>query len=399
MEAVKLQAPPPETIGIPPSLAPHEFSRGQRHRFQITTVTADRTLQDLGLRLARALAEAEPVPERRAEWVDRFLRTLNDGTFGRPEADGGSRHAGVLYEAHFGLRELPFTITPDTGFFFPRSTHQDALNTLLVAARSGEGFVKITGEVGTGKTLLCRKFLNALDPGGFLTAYIPNPYLDPKGLLLAIADEFRVRYSQDVSQHQLLKFLNRFLLEAYARRKRVVVCLDEAQVMPLDTLESLRLLSNLETGRRKLLQVVLFGQPELDRRLAQPSIRQLKQRIAFSCGLQPLTPEETEYYLVHRLQVAGCRRPGIFARAAARRLHKASRGIPRLINILAHKAMMAAYGEGVRRIDEEHVRLAIADTESIHASVSPKDRVPGRLAALLITLLVLIGALVWGGPP
>jgi MSHA biogenesis protein MshM len=302
-----------------------------------------------------------------------------------------------MYEAHFGLKELPFTITPDTSFFFSRSSHQDALNTLLVAARSGEGFTKVVGEVGTGKTLLCRKFLAALDHKEFLTAYIPNPYLDPMGLLLAIADDFRIRYPQYVSQHQLLKLLNRFLLEAYAQKKRVVVCLDESQAMPLDTLESLRLLSNLETERRKLLQVVLFGQPELDVRLAQPSIRQLKQRIAFSCALLPLTLDETEYYIAYRLQVAGTRHPRLFSRESVRRLFKASRGIPRLVNVLAHKSLLAAFGEGTHKVTEKHVRLAVADTESIQAASPLKERLLGYLTALLIGLLILAGALVWGG--
>ena len=308
-----------------------------------------------------------------------------------------TRPPSTMYEAHFGLKELPFTITPDTSFFFSRSTHQDALNTLLVAVRSGEGFIKVVGEVGTGKTLLCRKFLAALDHREFLTAYIPNPYLDPMGLLLAIADEFRIRYPQYVNQHQLLKLLNRFLLEAYAQKKRVVVCLDESQAMPLDTLESLRLLSNLETERRKLLQVVLFGQPELDVRLAQPSIRQLKQRIAFSCALLPLTLDETEYYIAYRLQVAGTRHPRLFSHESVRRLFKASRGIPRLVNVLAHKSLLAAFGEGTHKVTEKQVRLAVADTESIHVTSQLKERLLGYLTALLIGLLILAGALVWGG--
>src|ERR1043166_4993113 len=186
-----------------------------------------------------------------------------------------------MYRAHFGLSELPFSITPDTSFFFPESSHQEALNTLLVAVRSGEGFMKITGEVGTGKTLLCRKFLAALDQHDFVSAYIPNPYLQPMTLLLAIADELGISYPQDVNEHQLIKLLTQYLIDTTANGKRVVVCLDEAQAMPIETLESLRLLTNLETERRKLLQVVLFGQPELDERLSQPSIRQLKQRNTF----------------------------------------------------------------------------------------------------------------------
>ena len=243
-----------------------------------------------------------------------------------------------MYREHFGLQDLPFGITPDTNFFFDHSTHQEALNTLLVAVRSGEGFIKVVGEVGTGKTLLCRKFLDELDRHDFVTAYIPNPYLQPMTLLLAIADELQLPYDADSTQHQMLKLLTRHLVDNYADRKRVVVCLDEAQAMPLETLESLRLLTNLETGRRKLLQVVLFGQPELDARLSEPSVRQLKQRITFACVLRPFVREETEFYLAHRLGVAGYRGPRLFSRAAVGRLHRAARGVPRLINILAHKA-------------------------------------------------------------
>src|SRR3990170_327225 len=144
-----------------------------------------------------------------------------------------------MYREHFGLQDLPFGITPDTNFFFDHSTHQEALNTLLVAVRSGEGFIKVVGEVGTGKTLLCRKFLSALDYRDFVTAYIPNPYLQPMTLLLAIADELSLSYPADINQHQLLKLLTRYLIETYADRKRVVVCLDEAQAMPLETIECL----------------------------------------------------------------------------------------------------------------------------------------------------------------
>ncbi|MEK7734445.1 MAG: AAA family ATPase, partial [Pseudomonadota bacterium] len=171
-----------------------------------------------------------------------------------------------MYRKHYRLKELPFTITPDTSFFFAHTSHQEALNTLLVAVRSGEGFIKVVGEVGTGKTLLCRKFLNALDPQEFITAYLPNPYLEPRALLMAVAEEFGLMVDPYTEQHQVLRRLNRFLIDNYAAGKRAVVCLDEAQAMPLETLESLRLLTNLETERRKLLQVVLFGKPELDER-------------------------------------------------------------------------------------------------------------------------------------
>ncbi|WP_372524062.1 ExeA family protein [Sulfuricaulis sp.] len=288
-----------------------------------------------------------------------------------------------MYGTHFGLQELPFTITPDTSFFFAHSSHQDALNTLLVAARSGEGFMKVIGEVGTGKTLLCRKFMSALDHHEFVTAYIPNPYLQPMTLLFACADELDIKYPQHVNQHQLLKLLNRYLIDTYAEGKRVLLCLDEAQAIPLETLESLRLLSNLETERRKLLQVVLFGQPELNTRLDNPSIRQLKQRVSFSCQLSPLSLSEVEFYISHRLAVAGYRGPRLFPHKVVKQIYRASNGIPRLVNILAHKALMAAFGEGARVLAERHVRMAVTDTESTQGVRSVKAKILKYLTALV----------------
>ncbi|MDO9372213.1 MAG: AAA family ATPase [Gammaproteobacteria bacterium] len=270
-----------------------------------------------------------------------------------------------MYLEHFGLREIPFTITPDTSFFYAYGSHVEALNTLLVAVRSGEGFIKVVGEVGTGKTLLCRKFLNTLR-SEFVTAYIHNPYLEPMTLLLAIADELRIKYPENINQHQLLKLLTKALIDFYAAGKRVVLCLDEVQAMPEQTLETLRLLTNLETEKRKLLQVVLFGQPELDMVLDLPSVRQLKQRIGFSYHLSPLDREGMEGYIAHRLLVAGYHGKRLFPHAVLNELFHASRGIPRLINILSHKALIAAFGQGARAIGHEHMRLAIQDTIDVH---------------------------------
>jgi len=301
-----------------------------------------------------------------------------------------------MYIKHFGLDELPFSITPDTSFLFAHSSYQDALNTLLVAARSGEGFIKVTGEVGTGKTLLCRKFLDALAVDrNFVTAYIPNPYLEPITLLLALADELRIDYEPSLNQHQLLKLLTKFLVDTYADRKRVILCLDEAQALPLETLEALRLLTNLETGKRKLLQVVLFGQPELDVRLNQKSIRQLKQRISFSCKLVPLSFDDVDYYLAHRLSIAGYRGARLFSSRAVKRLFKLSHGVPRLINILAHKSLMAAFGEGASTVEIHHVQLAAQDTESTRTIMSKVSRLIKYTAALVGALLVSVGALFW----
>jgi MSHA biogenesis protein MshM len=266
-----------------------------------------------------------------------------------------------MYNKHFGLREAPFSITPDTAFSFASSVFQEALNTLLIAVKNGEGFIKITGEVGTGKTLLCRKFLASLDPS-FISAYIPNPYLEPRTLLAALADELNLKVARDVDQHLMLKVLTLALLEFARDGKRVVVTLDEAQAMPLETLEALRLLSNLETEKRKLLQVVLIGQPELNDKLDQPSLRQLKQRIAFHYELRPLTRDEMDYYVAHRLTVAGHQGGALFTKGALLALYRASGGTPRIVNILCHKSLLLVFGEGKQQVDEKHIRLAASDT-------------------------------------
>ncbi|MES3021164.1 MAG: AAA family ATPase [Pseudomonadota bacterium] len=281
-----------------------------------------------------------------------------------------------MYTAHFGLREIPFGITPDTSYFFTSPHSQEALNTLLVAARNGEGFIKITGEVGTGKTLLCRKFMATLDDG-FVTAYIPNPFLEPRTLMMALADELEVVFSRNVNQHQLLKAINKRLLELAAQDKRVLLCLDEAQAIPVESLEALRLLTNLETEKRKLLQIVLFGQPELNRTLELDAIRQLAQRITFHYHLGPLKRDDMEYYVAHRLRVAGFTGARLFTAAAVKRLYNASGGIPRLVNILAHKSLMLCYGQGRQQVSGAHVAAAARDT------ISSKRRLwPALLAAL-----------------
>lgn len=275
-----------------------------------------------------------------------------------------------MYNTHFGLREMPFGITPDTSFFFACSNYQEALNTLLIATKNGEGFIKITGEVGIGKTLLCRKFMSTLDKG-FVTAYIPNPFLEPRTLMLALADELEIPQEKDVDQHQLLKAINHRLLVLAREGKRVVLCLDEAQAIPLETLEALRLLTNLETEKRKLLQIVMFGQPELDRKLQQEAIRQLNQRITFHYHLGQLTKDDMEFYVSHRLSVAGYTGSRLFNRGAIRALFKASGGIPRLVNILSHKALMVAYGEGKQQVVARHIDAAAKDTGAARKSTSP----------------------------
>ena len=298
-----------------------------------------------------------------------------------------------MYTAHFGLREVPFGITPDTSYFFTSPHAQVALNTLLVAARSGEGFIKITGEVGTGKTLLCRKFLATLGDE-FVSAYIPNPYLEPRTLMLALADELEVVLDKDVDQHQLLKSITARLLVLAADGKRVLLCLDEAQAIPQVTLEALRLLTNLETEKRKLLQIVLFGQPELNRHLQADSIRQLAQRLTFHYHLGPLTRDDLEFYLAHRLRVAGFTGARLFSRGAVRQLYRASGGIPRLVNILAHKALMLSFGQGKHQVSRRHMADAASDT------IANGRRVwPWLTAGVLLIAAAAAASFAWAWKP
>jgi MSHA biogenesis protein MshM len=265
-----------------------------------------------------------------------------------------------MYQAFFGLGEKPFALTPNTGFLVQLAPYQACLNMLRVALGEGEGFIKITGEVGTGKTLLCRALLNELDNQRYQVAYLPNPGLTPAGLRQALARELHVK---DTDGATVLEALQRRLIELAGAGKSTVVLIDEAQALPPETLEALRLLTNLETQQAKLLQVVLFGQPELDETLARNEFRQLRQRITFSYRLRPLDVKDTTRYLQERLAVAGYRGEPLFSPAAVRRLVRGSGGIPRLLNILAHKALMAAYGEGRRQVTSSHIRRAQLDTE------------------------------------
>lgn len=281
-----------------------------------------------------------------------------------------------MYLRHFSLREMPFAITPDTSFFYPHEGAQSALNTLVVALRSGEGFLKIVGEVGCGKTVLCRQLLSLLRDD-YRTAYIPNPDMGPDDLLAALAQELSLEIPAHATRHQVLTALRDCLLAHAESGRSVVVCIDEAQAIPLRTVESLRLLSNLETEKRKLLQLVLLGQPELDEKLSRPEIRQLLQRITFSEYLGPMLAHRVPAYLAHRLGRAAMDESTdlmVFEPAAATALAQYSGGVPRLINVLAHKCLMLAYGENLHRVTPRHVHLAAADT----AAVRPRS-IWGRL--------------------
>lgn len=272
-----------------------------------------------------------------------------------------------MYLQHFGLRELPFSLTPNTQFFLNMASYHKAYNMLMVSLANSEGFIKIVGEVGTGKTMLCRKVLNTLeeDKDNYVTAYIPNPVLSPKGLFMAFAEELNISIDQDVGHHRLLKAITEKLVEQSGANKQVLLFIDEAHAMPEQTLEALRLLTNIETEQVKLFQVVLFAQPELDVLLSQPSLRQLRQRITFSFEIEALDRDGVERYVVHRLATAGYNGPFLFSKRALDFLYRASAGIPRVINILCHKALMVAFGKGERTVQLDHIKNAAEDTEGI----------------------------------
>ena len=265
-----------------------------------------------------------------------------------------------MYEQYYGLKEKPFSLTPDTDFFYRSVTHQEALNVLLVAIKSGDGFIKVTGEVGTGKTLLCRKLLDALDEQ-YNTVYIPNPYMSSNALLDAVLAEMDI--SGNLKNDNHLFCINQYLIEAADNGKMTVIILDEAQSLSNESLEVIRLLSNLETRKKKLVQIILFGQPELDERLSETSVRQLRQRIMHAYKLQPLNESSVKSYIHHRMIAAGYRGPEIFDDKAKVLLFKISQGVPRVINILGNKAMMQSYASGDFYIGQKQIITAAIDSQ------------------------------------
>ena len=296
-----------------------------------------------------------------------------------------------MYLYHFGLRELPFTLTPNTSFYLGLAPHNEALAVLLTALKTGEGFLKVVGEVGTGKTLLCRKLLNDT-PEHFVTAYIPNPYLNPDELRRAVAVELGVKQAQRMSNQLLTQRIQSRLLELHGQGHSVVLIVDEAQALPEESLEALRLFTNLETESRKLLQVVMFAQPELDQRLAQDKFRQLRQRITFSYKLRPMTSSEVESYIQHRLSVAGYKGAALFPANVCKRLTRISKGIPRLVNVLCHKMMMLGYGEGEYMLTNKHLNMAAKDTEDTAAVSLPTAAL---IAGMGVLLAVVATAYIW----
>jgi MSHA biogenesis protein MshM len=266
-----------------------------------------------------------------------------------------------MYLEHFGLKQAPFKITPHTEFFFSGANRGSMLEALLYAVTHGEGLVKVTGEVGTGKTMLCRMLAERL-PDSVETIYLAIPSLSRDELLRAIARDLKIKH-RGLATAELLERLQERLIELHAAGRQVVVLIDEAHAMPLDTLEELRLLSNLETRESKLLQIVLFGQPELDANLGLPHVRQIKDRVTHSFRLGPLPAREVAEYIGFRLRAAGYRGPDLFSPRCSALIASASSGLTRRINIIADKTLLAAFADATHVVTRKHVRAAIEDSE------------------------------------
>jgi len=263
-----------------------------------------------------------------------------------------------MYGEYFSLKERPFSLTPDPDFLFLSESHQRALDHLLFGLESGEGFIVVTGDIGVGKTTVCRALLRRL-PERFSTAMVVNTLLTEKELLRTVLDDFGAPLP-DGTRKDLLDALNRFLLVEAEAGRRPVLIIDEAQNLAPQLLEQVRLLSNLETEKRKLLQIVLFGQKELQEKLRLPQLRQFDQRITVRATILPLDLRETSRYVQHRMSVAGASGSAFLTPAAERLLHRRSRGVPRRINQLCDRALLAACVRSAARVEREDVVRAAA---------------------------------------
>ncbi|MGZ5662344.1 MAG: ExeA family protein, partial [Usitatibacter sp.] len=285
----------------------------------------------------------------------------------------------TMYLEHFGLREAPFRITPHTEFFFSGANRGATLEALLYAITAGEGLVKVTGEVGSGKTMLCRVLMERL-PETVEIIYLAVPSLSRDEMLAAIAGDLGLE-TAGANTTKLIRLLQDKLIEIHAAGRQVVALIDEAHAMPLATLEEIRLLSNLETGTEKLLQIVLFGQPELDAHLALEHMRQLKERITHGFSLAPLPPRDVKDYLNFRMRAAGYHGPDLFGPEVLRIINEASEGLTRRINIYADKTLLAAFAAGTHSVTADHARAAVTDTQIVLSRRESPRRLAIALAA------------------
>ena len=301
-----------------------------------------------------------------------------------------------MYLEHYGLAELPFRITPHTDFFFAGAKRGATLDALIYAITHDEGIVKISGEVGSGKTMLCRVLMERL-PSQVSIVYLANPSLSREDILFALASELGIPAADNARTGSVMRALQEKLVALYAAGRQVVVLIDEAHAMPVDTLEEIRLLSNLESNRHKLLQLVLFGQPELDTTLARDDIRQLRERITHHFSLAPLAPEDVAGYLDFRMRAAGYRGPSVFSPEAIKLIALISQGLTRRINILADKALLAAFAAGTHQVCTREAKAAIEDARfADHPAVgrAAKRRRNNVLWALLGALAGALGGAV-----
>ena len=292
-----------------------------------------------------------------------------------------------MYYTFFGLKQPPFKITPDTDFFFEGGNRGAVLEALIYAITHGEGIIKVTGEVGSGKTMLCR-VLQARLPKSVETVYLANPSVSPEEIMHAIAFELQLPIERSAGRLVVMHALNDYLVARHAEGRQVVIFVEESQSMALATLEEMRLLSNLETKQFKLLQIVLFGQPELDENLSKPQIRQLRERITHSFSLGPLKPEEVRAYIAFRLRAAGYHGPDLFPPAVIRYMTQATAGLTRRINIVADKALLAAFADNTHNVSAKHVRAAVQDSE-----FSGKTTGRAKRSWLAPTVAFLLGAI------
>lgn len=306
----------------------------------------------------------------------------------------------TIYLEHFGFREAPFRITPHTEFFFAGANRGETLEALIYAITSGEGIVKVVGEVGSGKTMLCRVLMERL-PDTVETIYLVVPSLSRDEMLAVVAGDLGID-TQGANTTKVIRALQTKLIEIHEQGKQVVALIDEAHAMPMETLEEIRLLSNLETSQHKLMQIVLFGQPELDQHLAQPHMRQLKERITHSFNLLPLPARDIKDYLGFRLRAAGYKGPDLFSKEALALIAEASEGLTRRINIYADKTLLAAYAEGTHTITADHARAAINDTQIVAPATGHSNRREKWIfGAIGLVLGLAIGAVLgrmWPAP-
>jgi type II secretory pathway predicted ATPase ExeA len=298
----------------------------------------------------------------------------------------------MAYEKFFGFKEAPFRLTPDPAYYFPSDVHKEALHNLLYSIRAGEGFVQITGAPGTGKTLTLRTLLMNLK-GEVNTALILNPRLSPKELLRVILEDLGLDPTemQKKPKEELLRSFREFLLSKAQKGINVVVIIDEAQNLPNETLEELRLLSNLETEKKKLLQIILVGQLELEQKLESPELKQLNQRITIRYRLTPLNKRDTMAYIRHRIRIAGGGEKIRFPSSVLGEVHRLSRGIPRLINILCERALMAAFVEEKNSIQKDHVKKALESVKG-EKEIGPNLSFmrPATIGLIVLILIAVI---------